>query len=426
MDERKRLFSELPTPGQTYQNNSEQTQQGQQDQQPIQIYSTFETPYLNNENENENGNVVNLAEKGNKESLQEAISTGSLLLLGLLGLGVAIVYLDFILIPLIFSRFLIYIFQPMINLFVGKKPWPLCKLKLCFPRWLAVIIVFLLICGIVFLFSFVIVISVRDVVNDKDLYIQRMDALYNSTIDYAASLGYEKTELEGLLPEIDLGAIALSIFNSLLNLLPNMFLILLFTLYMLLDYNEKQNKTELRRNVDIQIRSYIVIHSAISALTGVLTAIIFLLLGVNLALIYGLLAFLLNFIPNIGSLLAVAIPMPFVILDPGSTFTIILLAFLLPITIQCIIGNVIEPKILGDSMEMPPITVLVALMFWGYFWGILGAILSVPLTTTIRLYLQSYDHPAPQILAGMLVGDFSFLDASRKKDDIPPNEENTK
>eukprot|EP01100_Stratorugosa_tubuloviscum_P014685 TRINITY_DN79_c3_g3_i1.p1 TRINITY_DN79_c3_g3~~TRINITY_DN79_c3_g3_i1.p1 ORF type:complete len:388 (+),score=154.44 TRINITY_DN79_c3_g3_i1:148-1311(+) len=380
----------------------------------------------NNENENENGNVVNLAEKGNKESLQEAISTGSLLLLGLLGLGVAIVYLDFILIPLIFSRFLIYIFQPMINLFVGKKPWPLCKLKLCFPRWLAVIIVFLLICGIVFLFSFVIVISVRDVVNDKDLYIQRMDALYNSTIDYAASLGYEKTELEGLLPEIDLGAIALSIFNSLLNLLPNMFLILLFTLYMLLDYNEKQNKTELRRNVDIQIRSYIVIHSAISALTGVLTAIIFLLLGVNLALIYGLLAFLLNFIPNIGSLLAVAIPMPFVILDPGSTFTIILLAFLLPITIQCIIGNVIEPKILGDSMEMPPITVLVALMFWGYFWGILGAILSVPLTTTIRLYLQSYDHPAPQILAGMLVGDFSFLDASRKKDDIPPNEENTK
>jgi len=77
---------------------------------------------------------------------------------------------------------------------------------------------------------------------------------------------------------------------------------------------------------------------------------------------------------------------------------------------QMFMGNVVEPKVLGSSMDMPAITVLISLMFWGQIWGILGAILSVPLTTTIITYLKSIDHPMPRFLANVVVGDFSFID----------------
>lgn len=98
--------------------------------------------------------------------------------------------------------------------------------------------------------------------------------------------------------------------------------------------------------------------------------------------------------------------------------------------------------ILGDRMEVPPITVIICLLFWGSVWGLVGAILSVPLTTSIKVYLENIDHPgghfsppllgcpdwcadarsarlpaATHALAGMIVGDFSFFDTSEDMDD---------
>jgi hypothetical protein len=107
--------------------------------------------------------------------------------------------------------------------------------------------------------------------------------------------------------------------------------------------------------------------------------------------------------------------------------------------VQFLTGQVLEPKILGNAMDMPPITVICALLFWGALWGVIGAILSVtpppitlpyilhraghsltafsavlcvthgqvPLTVTVQLYLENIDHPAAKALAGMIVGDFA-------------------
>ncbi len=65
---------------------------------------------------------------------------------------------------------------------------------------------------------------------------------------------------------------------------------------------------------------------------------------------------------------------------------------------QFVVGQVIEPQILGDHMEVPPITVIICLLFWASVWGIVGAILSVPLTTSIKVYLENIDHPGTHAL----------------------------
>jgi hypothetical protein len=94
----------------------------------------------------------------------------------------------------------------------------------------------------------------------------------------------------------------------------------------------------------------------------------------------------------------------------------ILFAFFTPFFIHMIVGNVIEPKIIGHSLEMPPVSILVVLMFWESVWGILGALISVPLTVAISTYLQSMEHPMPRMLAGMLSGDFSWLENTMNED----------
>jgi predicted PurR-regulated permease PerM len=72
---------------------------------------------------------------------------------------------------------------------------------------------------------------------------------------------------------------------------------------------------------------------------------------------------------------------------------------------------------MGQSMDMPPITVMVCLMFWGAIWGIIGAILSVPLTVTIVTYLKTIDHPMPKFLASLITGDFDLFN-----EDLKPSE----
>jgi len=86
-----------------------------------------------------------------------------------------------------------------------------------------------------------------------------------------------------------------------------------------------------------------------------------------------------------------------------------------------LVGQVLEPKILGDHMEIPPVTVIISLLFWGSVWGIVGAVISVPLTVAIKVYLQNIDHPATQALAGIIVGDFSFFDVSKLHETHPAN-----
>jgi len=128
---------------------------------------------------------------------------------------------------------------------------------------------------------------------------------------------------------------------------------------------------------------------------------------VEYALSFAVFAFVLNFIPNVGSLLATLLPMPIVILTPETTWVTWTLAFVLPLCVQVIVGNVLEPKIMGDTLGLHPIVILMALIFWGILWGIPGMLLAAPMTSVTKIILYRIEVTRP--FARLMGGDLNAI-----------------
>ncbi|NIP92137.1 MAG: AI-2E family transporter, partial [Akkermansiaceae bacterium] len=128
------------------------------------------------------------------------------------------------------------------------------------------------------------------------------------------------------------------------------------------------------------------------------------LLGVPLALAFGLLAFLLNFIPNVGSLIATILPIPVVIITPEISGASAVLAIALPAVVQFAVGSVIEPKWMGDSLGLHPVAILMGLILWGMLWGIAGMLLSTPILVVMKILFEELEgaQPLADLMAGRL------------------------
>ena len=139
-------------------------------------------------------------------------------------------------------------------------------------------------------------------------------------------------------------------------------------------------------------------------MVGGLTGFILWSLHVDLWLVFGVLAFWLNFIPNVGAVVAVALPLPLILLDPKFTTLMRALAVGLPMTVHGVVANILEPVLFGHSMELQPVVVLVSLMLWGAVWGVTGMVLAVPMTAVLRIHLSHVEHPMTRYLVTVLVG----------------------
>jgi predicted PurR-regulated permease PerM len=161
--------------------------------------------------------------------------------------------------------------------------------------------------------------------------------------------------------------------------------------------------------ITAKIKHYVVLKTALSFLTGVLTGLFLWITGVRLFFLFALLTFILNFIPNVGSLMAMLLPIPIILLDevpddrfPGPDILRQMLAFSLPAIVQMYVGNVLEPAVFGESLNVTAISVLVALVLWGSIWGIQGAILSVPLLAAFKIGLEEADYPLAKLVLRMI------------------------
>eukprot|EP01052_Picozoa_sp_SAG31_P036393 SAG31_NODE_4536_length_3157_cov_5.125899_1_plen_166_part_00 len=114
----------------------------------------------------------------------------------------------------------------------------------------------------------------------------------------------------------------------------------------------------------------VVLKTALSVLTGGLVGVSLLACQVRLAMIFGLLSFLLNYIPNVGSIIAMMLPLPIIWLDDSLTATQQLLGTVLPMLIQGYVGNFLEPAVFGSSLNVTALSVLAALVFWSAIWGL--------------------------------------------------------
>lgn len=141
-------------------------------------------------------------------------------------------------------------------------------------------------------------------------------------------------------------------------------------------------------DIEIHVRQYLSIKTFIGILHGVVAGIIIFIAGVDFVLFLAFLFTVLNYIPNIGSIIAVIVPVVVCLLQYGLTIRLFLLLGGLMI-VQFAIANFLEPRLTGRTLNLSPIVILVSLIFWGYLWGIVGMILSVPLTSAIKITCEN-------------------------------------
>ena len=166
--------------------------------------------------------------------------------------------------------------------------------------------------------------------------------------------------------------------------------------------------------VDQQIRSYLSLKTVISIFTGVVFGLALRMFGVPMAFTFGVLAFLLNFVPNVGPIVASLLPIPLIILDPEGSVGWMAATITVICTIQLISGNVVEPKIMGNSSDLHPVTILVGLMFWGMMWGVIGMFLATPIMAALKIILGRIE--GTKSIADLMAGPWTF-DLSKQQVD---------
>ena len=191
------------------------------------------------------------------------------------------------------------------------------------------------------------------------------------------------------------------VLQAFLSLVSTSIVVLIYVFFLLLG-TPKYAQTGTMREIDTQIRGYLSLKTVISIGTGAVFGLTLRLFGVPMALSFGVLAFLLNFIPNIGPIVASLLPIPLILLDPSGNIWWMVSVILATSTIQLISGNVVEPKLMGNSSDLHPVSILLGLMFWGMMWGIIGMFLATPITAAMKIVLERFE-PTRQI-ANIMAG----------------------
>lgn len=191
-------------------------------------------------------------------------------------------------------------------------------------------------------------------------------------------------------------SVGVNILSGFGDVLGNVLLILLASIFMLLEANTFRDKiTEISPNLDStkysdkiesfvkSVKSYMVIKTVVSLVTGGIVSFSLWLVGVDYFLLWGLLAFLLNYIPNIGSFLSAIPPVCLAFIQFGSGTALLVLGLF--VAINMIIGSIIEPKFMGDGLGLSTLVIFMSLILWGFLLGNAGMLLSIPLTMIVKI-----------------------------------------
>jgi AI-2 transport protein TqsA len=271
-------------------------------------------------------------------------------------------------------------------------------------KGIAISIVLIVFLGIISFFGGILGNSIaRFTMNIPELD-ESLDQVVSNYIDILNSYGLQISDgqlLESLDPARILNFTAATL-NGMGNFMGQLFIIALLAFFMLLEMDSfplkfnailgKSNphhEIESSERVITNIRNYLGIKTLTSFSTGLLIFIALKILGVDYAFIWGLVAFLLNYIPNIGSLLAAIPTLLFTLIQYD--WQTMLWTGLIYLIVNIAIGSFIEPKVMGRGMGLSTLVVIISLIFWGWVLGPIGMFLSVPLTMTLKIYLENYE-----------------------------------
>lgn len=320
-----------------------------------------------------------------------------------------------IIIPFILAGFLAVISAPPFFWLTEKK----------IPTALSLVIVI----GAVILFALLIVSlvssSVQDFSNSLPYYQSRIVEITSGLLTWLKGFGVDVSSqvvLEYFDPRVAMKLVT-RFLTELGGILANGFLILLAVSFMLLEsstfttkiavaFGEQTNSQQHIKKFTASLKQYISIKSIMSVITGVIITIFLAVLGVEYPLLWGVLAFLLNYIPNLGSILAAvpAILMALIQLGAGSA-AIVAAGYMV---INILMGSILEPKYMGRGVGLSTLVVFLSLVFWGWVLGPVGMLLSVPLTMTLKIALESSEDS--RWLAVILGSENQYLSPNQSTD----------
>jgi AI-2 transport protein TqsA len=329
---------------------------------------------------------------------QRLLMTVSMLVVASVAFTVALIYTRSLMVPFVLAVLVSYLVSPLVDIL---------QLKARSPRSLAVLGAFLTIGALFALLALVIAQSVAGLEANSALYQERLVGLAAQLQAWLDGHGIDmgQTSVIEKLESLPIFGFLQGAAGGAVGFVTNLLLVLIFSVYMVTGRKPQEVREGLGGAIDHKVRRYIITKVLTSSATGFLVGLILGLFGLDLALVFGLMAFLLNFIPSLGSVVATLLPLPIALVQMESAL-MVSMVIVIPGVVQLIIGNVIEPKLMGESLDLHPITILLALIFWGLIWGIVGMLLASPITAVFKIILERYEttRPMASILAGRGLG----------------------
>jgi len=293
-----------------------------------------------------------------------------------------------VILPLIIAWLLSYILGPVVTFMTRRRV----------PTGIAVALVLLILLGICYLGALFLHARVMVFWQAYPAYQARVIGLLRAA---TARWQFPYDPLEGINWWSKVGEYLALTAGSLVSFTSKLVLVIFYLVFLLLgkpyfnaklrhafDENRANHIAGILGSISSQFGVYLSLQLLISMATGIIVWLGLSWMGVDFAVTWGALAFFLNFIPTVGSILASIPPVLVALVQFPSIWSAFGTAILL-LVIQMTIGNVVAPKVLGERLNLSPVVVLISLVFWGWLWGIAGALLSVPIASAIKIVCEN-------------------------------------
>lgn len=305
-----------------------------------------------------------------------------------------------VLIPVIFSFMLSFVFLPIIKKLNVKTgiPWVISSV-------IIVILFFIAILGL----TSILVTSLTGIISEYPKYESRFMSIYQVIANnFDIEIDNTKSLFQNLWGSLKIREymqkLAVLLSSGVISFSKTIFLISILTAFILIEmrltkrkmhYAFKDNRAKITRisnQIINQTVRYISIKFFISLATGILCGIASLIIGLDFPIVWGFLAFIMNFIPIFGSIISVGLTTIFSLIQfyPNWGKTVFVLIFMT--SVNMILGNILEPRIEGKNLGISPVMILVSLSIWGYIWGFTGMLIAVPLMVIIKIFCENIDY----------------------------------
>lgn len=347
--------------------------------------------------------------------------------IGLVVIAIVLKELSHIFIPFVIAIFLFFVFAPLNNFLTNKKV----------PGFIITILDLIITAAVLYGAGRIVVDSLLQFADGLPTYGAKLNSIVR---DFARELNIRdpflrKFDLEQTLQRLDYKSLAGGIFGTTINLIGSVLFVLFFFVFVVagektvyeaiknyyvtrkvkpqvkrikksLQSSQAENKRDLElellhekllrekqladtfNTITNQIQRYVIAKFGINLIAGIVASVALSAAGLDYPIVWGLFVFLFNFIPTIGSAIALVLPFLFALVQFDSTGSAILIAVIMAI-IQTLAFNLAEPMIIGRRLNLNPLLILLSVLIWGYIWGIIGMLISVPITAIIKIILSN-------------------------------------